>query len=214
MKKIILAVLMLGSPQVWAESIELSSGEVLDGNLLGFPKEIEVELSDGTKKKLPYSEISSIYKNTPPQSFTPFTTSPAKENKDKDIGKSGKGKGSLDRPTKDDFAELDMTKGAYSSPSHTFETWKRAAINDDIDGMANCYAESRKSDIKKELKKIPKKNREDMKMAMSQTIFTPSDPYYQGEFAIMEVTWAKGLASQTQTLKFMFENNKEWKIVE
>lgn len=204
MKKLIFLSFLLISPLVLAESIELSTGEVLDGKLLGFPKEVEIEMTDGTKKKVPYSDISSIYKDTAPTSFTPFVV------KDKDK-KSDK---SLDKKDASDFEDLDMSKGAYATPAHTFETWKRSAINDDIDGMANCYATARKSEMKKELKKIPKKNRLEMKMAMAQTIFTPSEPYYQGEFAIMEVTWTKGLASQTQSLKFSLENGKEWKIVE
>ena len=53
-----------------------------------------------------------------------------------------------------------------------------------------------------------------MKNAMIETIFTPTEPYYQGESAIMEVSWSKGPASQTQTLKFSIENGKDWKIVE
>jgi hypothetical protein len=44
--------------------------------------------------------------------------------------------------------------------------------------------------------------------------FHSFQPLLPREFAIMEVSWTKGLASQTQTLKFTLENNKDWKIVE
>lgn len=206
MKKLAILLLLTTSPLVFAENVELSTGEVLDGKLIDFPKEVTIELSDGTKKKVPYQTINSIYKNAqPPVTYTPFL------DKDKDKKKDSKG---LDKSAEDAFEDIDASKGPYATPSHTFMTWKNAAMADNINGMADCYAVSRKSDVKKELKKIPKKSREEMKTAMAQTLFTANQPYYQGEFAIMEVTWTKGLASQTQTLKFTLENNKDWKIVE
>lgn len=175
----------------------------MDGKVLNLPKEIMIELSDGSKKTVPYTDITSIYKKEIPQSYTPFL------NKNKDAKKSP-----LEKEAADSFAELDTDKGPYGTPSLTFETWRKAAMADDIDGMVNCYAEYRKNDIKKGLKKLNKKTREDMKTAMIETIFTPNQPYYQGDSAIMEVSWSKGLASQTQTLKFKLEKNKDWKIVE
>ena len=72
MKKLLLLLIVLTSSLVWAESIELSTGEVLDGKLSDFPKDVTIELSDGNKKKIPYAEITSIYKNTPPQTYKPF----------------------------------------------------------------------------------------------------------------------------------------------
>jgi hypothetical protein len=200
MKKMIILAVFLSCPLSWAENVELSTGEVLEGKLLNFPKDVTVELSDGTKKTIPYLGINSIYKDAAPQQFTPFL----KDKKDKK---------SLDKVDKD-FEDLDATKGLYATPGNTFQTWKKAALAGDIDGMVDCYVETRKGDVKKDLKKLSKKTREEMKLSIAQTLFTPSTPYYQGEFAIMEVTWAKGLASQTQTLKFVIENNKDWKIVE
>jgi len=201
MKKILMISIVLVTSSVWAESIELTTGEVFDAKLTDFPKEVSVELPDGTKKKIPYAEISSIYKNIPPQAYKPF------------LGKNKDDK-AIDKVDTAGFEEIDATKGPFGTPVNTFDTWRKAALVDDIDTMANCYAASRKAEVKKELKKIPKKTRQEMKMAMTQTIFNPSTPYYQGEFAMMEVSWTKGLASQTQTLKFILENNKDWKIVE
>lgn len=206
MKKIILLSFVLASPLVMAESIELSTGEVVDGKLVEFPKEVTIELTDGSKMKIPYEGINSIYKVTAPRSYTPFLT----KDKEKD-GKKDKG---LDKAVDNSFEDMDASKGPYATPTLTFQTWKKAAMNDDIDGMANCYSSSKKNSVKKDLKKISKKTREEMRSAMTQTIFTPNEPYYQGEFAIMEVSWTKGLASQNQTLKFTLENNKEWKIAE
>jgi hypothetical protein len=202
MKKLLVLTIVLATTAVWAESIELSTGEVIEGKLSDFPKDITVELSDGTKKKIPYQGISSIYKNGAPiTSYKPFLEK-SKENK------------TLDQVDSDSFEDIDATKGPYGTPTNTFETWKNAALKDDIDGMANCYAVPRKAEIKNELKKISKKTRQEMKLAMTQTIFNTSRPYFQGESAIMEVSWTKGLASQSQTLKFTLENNKDWKIVE
>lgn len=197
--------LLFVSPLAFAESIELSTGEVMDGKLIDFPKDVTVELPDGTKKTIPYLGITSIFKTTQPRSYTPFL------NKDKDKSKKDQ---PLDKATKDSFDDLDADKGPYGTPSATFETWRKAALNDDISAMADCYVSYRKDDIKKDLKKLSKKTRKDMKNAMIETIFTPTEPYYQGESAIMEVSWSKGPASQTQTLKFSIENGKDWKIVE
>jgi hypothetical protein len=201
MKKLLLLSILLAPSLTWSESIELTTGEVLDGKLSDFPKDVTIELPDGGKKKIPYAEISSIYKNIPPQAYKPF------------LGKSKSNK-SLDKIENDSFEDIDATKGPYGTPANTFDTWRKAALEDDVDAMSECYAQPRKAEVKKDLKKIPKKTRQEMRMAMTQTIFTPSNPYFQGEFAIMEVSWTKGLASQTQTLKFTLENNKDWKIVE
>ncbi len=204
--KILFLIFCCSASQAFAESIALSTGEVIDGNLVEFPKDVTIQLQDGTKKTVPYLNITSIYKNLPPQTYTPFLNSDKQANKK-----------TLDE--KSSSSELltfanDEVPGPYSSPIQTFQTWKNAALQDDIDGMSNCYVTSRKGDVKKDLKKLPKKSRDDMKRAMIETIFTPSQPYYQGELAIMEVSWTKGLASQTQTLKFSLEGNKEWKILE
>ena len=210
MNRLIALFLLLVSSLAFAESIELSTGEVVDGKLIDFPKDVTIELTDGTKKTVPYTGITSIYKKSAPQSFSPFLG----KGKDKDINGPGEKKPELGKVDTDSFSETDATKGAYGTPTLTFETWKRAAAADDIDGMVNCYAEYKKNDIKKGLKKLNKKTREEMKTAMIETIFTPNQPYYQGDSAMMEVSWSKGLASATQTLKFKLENNKDWKIVE
>lgn len=207
MKKLIALGILLSSPLVLAESIELSTGEVLDGKLLDFPKDVTVELPDGTKRVIPYLGISSIFKKNAPPSYTPFLNK-------SDKAPQGEGKTTLDKVEKNDFDEMDPAKGPFGTPMLTFDTWKKAALADDIDAMANCYVAYRKDDIKKNLKKISKKTRQEMKNAMIETIFTPSQTYYQGQSAIMEVSWTKGLASETQTLKFSLENNKDWKIVE
>jgi hypothetical protein len=192
---------LLSTP-LYAESLSLSSGEVIEGSLIEFPKEIIVLLPDGIKKTYPYNNVTSIYKNQPPASFTPFVSGDKKP------------KTEPEKTIAQEFPEIDASKGPYASPQVTFMTWKAAAIKGDIDAMADCYASYRKSEIKKEMKKIPKKTREDMRRAMVDTIFSPSDPYFQDSTAIMEVSWTKGLASQNQTLKFALENNKDWKIVE
>lgn len=203
--KILFLIFCCSASQTFAESIALSTGEVIDGNLVEFPKDVTIQLQDGTKKTVPYQSITSIYKNSPPQTYTPFLSSDKQHKKTLDDKSS-----SSELLT---FAN-DEVPGPYSSPIQTFQTWKNAALQDDIDGMSNCYISSRKGDVKKDLKKLPKKSRDEMKRAMIETIFTPSQPYYQGELAIMEVSWTKGLASQTQTLKFSLEGNKEWKILE
>lgn len=208
MNRLIPLLLLFISPLALAESIELSTGEVVDGKLIDFPKDVTIQLTDGTKKTVPYTGITSIYKKSPPQSFSPFL------GKDKDADAKGEKKSELGKVDNDSFAETDPSKGPYGTPTLTFETWKKAATNDDLDGMVNCYVAYKKNDIKKGLKKLSKKTREDMKTAMIETIFTPSAPYYQGDSAIMEVSWSKGLASETQTLKFRLENSKDWKIVE
>lgn len=195
---------LLVSNACLAESISLSSGEVVEGKLIEFPKEVTLELPDGTKSKIPYQNITSIYKASPPETYSPFLT-PGKDSKP--LGEK--------TPADIGFATQEEGKGPYATPMQTFNTWKEAALKDDIDGMVNCYVSYRKEEVKKDLKKLPKRTRKDMQAAMAGTIFTPSDPFFQGELAIMEVSWTKGLASQTQTLKFTLEGDKkEWKILE
>jgi hypothetical protein len=64
------------SSDAQAESVALSTGEILEGRLLDFPKEVTIELSDGTKTKISYEAISSIFKASTPPPFSPF---PAKK---------------------------------------------------------------------------------------------------------------------------------------
>ena len=101
MKQLLILPIFFLSSFAWAESIELTTGEVLDGKLYEFPKDVTIELSDGTKKKIPYNEISSIYKNTPPQPFKPFLAK-SKESRP------------LDKHDADDFDDIDASKGPLS----------------------------------------------------------------------------------------------------
>lgn len=197
-------VLLLLSNQCFAESLSLTTGEIIEGKLVEFPKEITIQLPDGTKTVVPYQNITSIFKAAPPETYSPFLT-PDKSKKP--LG---------DKNAKDtEFSSLEDAKGPYATPIQTFTTWKDAALRDDLDGMVNCYVSYRRDEVKKDLKKLSKKTRQQMQAAMAATIFTPSEPFFQGELAIMEVSWTKGLASQTQTLKFTMEgNDKEWKILE
>ena len=197
--RLIALSLLFFSGLCFAESIELSTGEVIDGKVKNIPSDLVVELSDGTKKKISYSDIESIYKLKPPTTFTPFL-----EEKKKGLGK--------ENPDTQKF-EMDEA-GSYASPVGTFLTWKAAALQGDIDKMSDCYVSHRKKEVRKKLRRIPRKKRDEMRKAMLETIFTPMKPFYQGEMAILEVTWTKGLVSQTQTLKFSLEGQDTWKILE
>ena len=201
---VVLSLVFL-SPLCFAESISLSTGEVIDGSLIDFPKDVTIKASDGTTTKVPYDKITSIYKNLPPETYSPFLTG----------DKAKKPLGDKAASAENSFPEVTDEKGPYASPTQTFLTWKNAALKGDIDAMSDCYVSYRKKDVKKDLKKLSKRTREDMQRTMAATIFTPADAFFQGESAIMEVSWTKGLASQTQTLKFEIEgNNREWKILE
>ena len=101
----------------------------------------------------------------------------------------------------------------YATPKLTFQKWKQAAEKGDIDGMAKAYASFRQKEVRKQLKKIPKSKRKEMQETTSRTDFIPGDPYYQGDRAVLEVTWRSGAHTDTQSLKFILEGN-DWKILQ
>ncbi len=99
----------------------------------------------------------------------------------------------------------------FGSPRQTFEIWRAAAVKGDIDLMVKCYASSKQKEKAKELKKIPKETFQKMTEATVETLFSPAEPVYQGDRAMLEVNWTHGLLGDSQVLQFILEKN-EWKL--
>ncbi|MCI5073318.1 hypothetical protein MRY82_10335 [bacterium] len=110
-------------------------------------------------------------------------------------------------------SDQDMQQGPYVTPKHTFETWRRASVKGDIKAMVKCYAKFRQSQVRRQLKKIPKNKRKEMQEVSKNTLFTLGEVYYQGTQASLEATWNHGLKSDTQVLKFTLEG-KDWKLIQ
>lgn len=173
----------------------MKTGEVFDAKSIDVPDEITMTLPDGTQKKVKKSDIQSIHLHRPKQFRTDEGKRPATE--------------AEIQAAIDEF----KVKQPYETPKQTFLTWRAHAEEGDINGMVDCYASFRQSTVKKNLKKIKRKEREEMKQTMQLTSFVAQDPIYQGEKAFMEVTWSKGLYAENQVLKFILEDD-QWKIIE
>lgn len=108
---------------------------------------------------------------------------------------------------------LPKEESKYSTPSRTFEAWREAAEAGNINEMVNCYAEFRKEDVKKTLRKLSRKERAKMRKTTLITEFLPAQPLYKGDRAALEINWRIGLQGDTQVLQFMLEGN-DWKIIQ
>ncbi len=189
---IFLSVLFLPKPS-HAEWIRLKSGEVIEGIVERIAEgDLFIALKDGESRKVGKGEVASI-------DFGPKKKEPildTNENK-----------------TEHFLNALAKKDSKYGTPLQTFQAWKAAAVAGNIDQMVDCYASFKQKEIKKELKKIPREKREQMKTTTAQTEFVPTEPYYQGERAVLEVNWQYGLQGDSQTLQFILEKD-QWKIIQ
>jgi hypothetical protein len=176
--------------QARGESIRLTSGEIVEGTVQSFQEnQLSVAQPDGKIRKIPREEIVQI-EFQKPKAVTPAIETP-----------------------KTFLSALPKTVSKYQTPTQTFLTWKKAAVAGDVDAMVACYSSFRQGDVRKELKKLSRDQRNEMQKATALTEFVPADPLYQGDRAAMEITWRVGLQSDTQVLQFSLEGN-EWKIVQ
>ncbi|MFH1262172.1 MAG: hypothetical protein V1495_01840 [Pseudomonadota bacterium] len=184
------AALFLPVPIVRAETVRLKSGELIEGTVQDFQENIlSMAQPDGKIRKIVRDEIVQIEFQKP---APPLVTSP---------------------PPETFLDALPKTVSKFQTPRQTFLTWRKAATAGDIDSMADCYSAIRKNDVKKELKKLSRDQRDQMRQATATTEFTPAEPFYQGDRAVLEVTWRVGLQSDSQILQFTLEG-KDWKIIQ
>lgn len=198
MKQILsILIVLLLSAHVWAAQIGLKSGEVIDAKKVDLPDKIAITGVDGKTQTIDTKEIQSIELEKA-KTIKPLLKKNSPTLTETEI------KNALD-----EFKELKP----FETPKQTFLTWKDHASKGSIDGMVNCYASYRKSDVRKKLRKIRRKERKEMQQSMDLTSFVVADPIYQGKQAFLEVTWTKGLHSESQVLKFILED-QNWKIIE
>ncbi|MFH1017030.1 MAG: hypothetical protein V1798_02465 [Pseudomonadota bacterium] len=170
--------------------MRLKSGEVLEGTIKGVADGVyAVTTREGPERKIAKEQILSI-------DYTPFP-----------VSKSAKPAGA----TPNLLTETAKPSSPFATPRLTFEMWKTAAVKGDIDQIVKCYVSSKQKEKAKELKKIPKETFQKMKEVTVETLFSPAEPVYQGDRAMMEVNWTHGLIGESQVLQFVLEKN-EWKL--
>jgi hypothetical protein len=180
-----LGFLSLLFPSAGAETLFLKSGERVEGTLQSYQDStFSVIQPGGETRKISREEVTKI----DIQSEAPGTPMHF-------------------------LSALPKATSKYATPSQTFAVWKKAAISGDIDAMVDCYALFRKDDIKRELKRFSREQREQMRKTTAITEFTPAEPLYQGDRAALEVTWRIGLQSDSQVIQFMLDGN-DWKIIQ
>jgi len=195
--------------RVQAETVRLKSGEVVEGKIQQYGNgQITIAITGKQSRKIPQDQIVSIDFGVKPTKKEP---SPSAGNSPPQIPPASPGAGD---PSSDTFLKtLTKSNSKYKSPTDTFFVWRNAAVNGDIDGMADCYASYQQKDVKKQLKALPKDGREKMRTATARIQFIPAKPIFQGDRALLEVNWQTGLQSDTQVLQFVLEKN-EWKLIQ
>lgn len=198
--KNILIGLILGTFSIagaHAGQIALKSGEVLDSKTIKLPETFTIVLTDGTEQTVKTKDVQSIQLQK-----NPSIKNLIQQNEDP-----------IDPQSLQSALDEFRTLSPFETPKQTFLTWKKYAEDGSIDGMTQCYASYRQDQVKKNLKKIKKKARKEMQHTMQVVDFIAADPIYQGKQAFLEVTWSKGLHSESQVLKFILEKD-QWKIIE
>jgi hypothetical protein len=174
-----------------AETLVLTSGEVVEGTLTAVADNIfSVSQPNGETRKIPRAEILRIEVQKSPQEHGPTAEIP-----------------------KNFLNALVKEPSKFETPVQTFQTWRKAAMAGDIDGMVGCYASFRRDDVRRDLKKLPKEQREQRRKPTAMTEFTSAEPLYQGDRAALEVTWRIGLQSDSQVLQFALEKT-DWKLIQ
>lgn len=187
----ILLFLSVSSTVAGAETLFLASGEIVEGTLTAVADNVfSVSQPNGEARKIPRGEILRIEIQKPPQETSPTAGIP-----------------------KNFLNALVKEPSKYGTPVQTFQAWRKAAMAGDIDGMVDCYTSFRKDEVRRELKKLPKDARDQMRKTTALTEFTPAEPLYQGDRAALEVTWRIGLQSDSQVLQFSLEKN-DWKLIQ
>ena len=190
-RKIALILFLIPLP-LFAETVFLKSGEIVEGTIRSYQADtLSIAQPNGQIRKIPKAEIVKLEFQKEAPLLKPSQEAP---------------KTFLNAlPTKE------LSK--FQTPGQTFQTWRKAAIAGDIDGMVDCFASFRRDTVRKELKAIPKDQREQMKRTTAMTEFAPTEPLYQGDRAVLDVTWRLGLQSDDQVLQFFLEKN-DWKIIQ
>ena len=185
---ILLAASFFSPGIAFADTVHLKNGETLAGEVDTLKEGVlNLKLADGGTRSVKRAEIASILFGPPEKP--------------------------VEKGNQNFLTTFPKADSPFQTPRATFERWRAAAIRGDIKGMVECYASFKQSDVKKELKKLPKDAFEKMREATAETQFVASDPFYQGDRAIMEVNWTKGLSGDSQSLSFVLEKN-DWKIVQ
>ncbi len=185
---------------VGADVLKLKNGRQIEGRLDHyFDEAFTITEKDGKRRRVSRSQVSSIELGK-------------RQNISAPKKKAAKPKEVSPEPT--NFLDsISKPDSPYSTPPATFSTWREAAIKGDLKAMVRCYASYRQKDVRKQLKKLSRKKREEMRSATAQTDFFPSEPFFKGERAMLEITWSKGLHGETQVLQFVLEGN-DWKILQ
>ncbi len=110
--------------------------------------------------------------------------------------------------------EADLLKPdpKFESPIKTFLSWKKAAIKENLENMADCFVSVSRSDQLSELKNFSKKQIRNMKKLTKKTDFTFTQPLFDGDTAYLSVTRKyKGKISKT-VIRFQREGSN-WKMI-
>ncbi len=177
----------------FAETIHLKDGKTLKGSIEHVYKGIYTIITPNGPETIGRHEISKIefpkdVKNAQPKALPKTSSSTF-------------------------LSTMEESDEPYATPLNTFKTWRKAAIEGSLDKMVTCYASFKQRAKKKELKKLSREAWEKMRAATANTEFLPSAPIYMGDRAFMEVAWTLDLKGDTQTLKFILEND-EWKLMQ
>jgi len=193
LRSIVLCI-ALSTTAVSAETVFLKTGDTLEGTIQQMTSDqVTLSLPGGSTRKIPKSQISRIEFGSTRSAEKPSPSPPVTE--------------------PNFLSTLTKPESKYGTPAATFELWKTAAIAGDIDKMVDCYASFQQKEIRKQLKDLPKDAREKMRSTTARTQFTPAKPFYQGDRALLEITWQSGLQSDTQVLQFVLEKN-HWKLIQ
>ncbi len=184
-----------------AETFRLKSGESFQGTIEHVYRGIySVSLPDGTKRTLGTNDLVSI-------TFVAPEPQPA-------AGSTPPTPGATPTPPQTNLLSAVTTPASpFGSPTATFQTWRAAAIGGDIRKIVDCYASFRQKDVRKQLKRLSKKDMDAMRETTAKTEFVPQDPVFQGDRAFLEVSWTLGLQGDNQSLQFILEKDA-WKIVQ
>jgi|GEM_PF-3769813 len=196
---VVTTLLMLFAHPLSAQQMSLKSGEILILKDINLPETIVVKTQSGQTRNIALKDIQSV-------ELSPATSVKHLLNVNTTHAQAS------DQEIKEALQSFE-TLTPFQTPKQTFLTWKEAAVTGSVENMVACYSKNRQPGVRKNLKKIKRKERIAMKEAANITTFSVGDPLYQGNQAFLEVTWNKGLYSESQVLKFLLENN-DWKIIE
>lgn len=107
--------------------------------------------------------------------------------------------------------ELPPPRAAFSTPEKTFNVWKKAMEEGDIDAAVDCYALMYQGMVFGEMASLGTDGLKAMKEEIKKTKFTIKNTTTRGNTALLKVTRSYGDDVQTAEISFIKENG-EWKM--